>query len=1434
MMASPASTVGFAFTDNRDPWYWTIEDVVHALCSPDDPNFPDSTKLAKTIRENRLWGASLLIHVNNATLKDDLDVKPLGERTAVLLLIEDLRSRSAKYQQHVQKISASVAPLSYAGGSVVSPHLARFPPPQANYPIMRYLNEPSEPPHSREISTLSVGAPINAGQHEARPLQAEEPQAPIPPPLKDISDPSYSPPSILDDKDETDVHTAADLPPFSRPNDSPLANGSLQGDLDGRSSHEHESGRALRAGETYVMDETGRKRRKLQLGAPEILGVTHQDPGVANEVSREVAVEMGQLSANSPQTGMEFQLPYVDPSVECNGLQTIDDQEETVIDSDISSSVNVRRSSPEILATVQEINDTAEDFTVSVEDKLPNSHPSSPDALPAPADHNPHVVDIFQPTEEADLTICQDQLTVADGLDQEQEDPVWQPGMVDGTQAAQEIDELNRMRSASPDNSTALKDNLRGATNILPQSDIVERSQDFEQSDPVDSPEGIPLKPGVVVIDAKGRKRLIPISIVKPFAEQPDELYPNPVPLPLAEGIESIVQIPTPNGNQQRATTPHTTPSSMRKREPSQMYLGPKALHVDELFYGDTAMGGKITYMDSHDAITCLSTDEDHPDDFVLLSSDLFANGLRTYVNNRMKYFLNSKPILLPIGNRTQYGVIPYPVRILRKHQPPSLTLFSSSAAADGAIRVMLSEWLAADGVAPSGHPFNDQSDGVHAFNVPQDSSLLSHLGENEIRDFDYLEKWNHQAKGQEVLPLYGDSGSEGEYDLDTWQEMEEEQSTKLERHVGKSRGKYLTAFAVSDTIEESIEQMTEEWNAKKLPLLERKAWRLWAKSRRDRSSQHQLQSLAEDIAKLEHRLAKLKNRLKAELWSKALQLKKQCKCLQLTINYLEASNWTTNILRLKQAPRKLEKSTDRHSSRKAEIKLEPLLDGDEELESYESADESSNDSLDGFIVEDGVESGYNHGDESIDMLPDDDVSESARISPVTAALGDDIINHSDDVNRTLVPNIHANSPIFTPSTPSSLSPCPTHVITDKPATPGDLHGIVTDGKVPPKPHTGLDNSNTDPSTERGMTWDNVIDLTQLSDPDTLEVPASPPPRIKEESYRIRTPPRDNADPFQRARKAKTEFKQPPMVSPHIVDLENEGQSQSQQRSSPSKQQLPGLWELSKIGALKWELLAERQDRRRLLTWIMLHTPEDTLEDVLTATQDRASAEIQLDIWKALKAIGKHRRKLREGNSEGIMQVSSWYNSWHNCKIFLHQAGIPPKCLESTINNDLGFDEFYDFMLEVFSRMEADRLSKHTISSSRGFHGNKRQLRLDGDPDTSSTPYKKRKYAVPESQEAAQLRFSAQERARERDERQKLLQTELKRSGMDSGDASAMIVNGKAGDEMITINPEIGRRIQPHQLQGIQFMWGEIVSDQTGMQGCLLAHTMGLGKTMQV
>lgn len=103
--------------------------------------------------------------------------------------------------------------------------------------------------------------------------------------------------------------------------------------------------------------------------------------------------------------------------------------------------------------------------------------------------------------------------------------------------------------------------------------------------------------------------------------------------------------------------------------------------------------------------------------------------------------------------------------------------------------------------------------------------------------------------------------------------------------------------------------------------------------------------------------------------------------------------------------------------------------------------------------------------------------------------------------------------------------------------------------------------------------------------------------------------------------------------------------------------------------------------------------------------------------------------------------------------------------------------------------------------------------------------------------EARELRESNQERIEQQRQRRLELQAKLASQGIStSSDSTHIIINeGKHDDEgFIYIDETIGKRIKPHQIAGVRFMWEQIVTDVKNMQGCLLAHTMGLGKTMQV
>lgn len=105
-----------------------------------------------------------------------------------------------------------------------------------------------------------------------------------------------------------------------------------------------------------------------------------------------------------------------------------------------------------------------------------------------------------------------------------------------------------------------------------------------------------------------------------------------------------------------------------------------------------------------------------------------------------------------------------------------------------------------------------------------------------------------------------------------------------------------------------------------------------------------------------------------------------------------------------------------------------------------------------------------------------------------------------------------------------------------------------------------------------------------------------------------------------------------------------------------------------------------------------------------------------------------------------------------------------------------------------------------------------------------------------ENAEARDRREQEQQRVREQEARRKILQQKLSRSVADLDvDPARIIINEAKLEEQgfIYVNDQIARRIKKHQIEGVRFMWDQVITNSTP-QGCLLAHTMGLGKTMQM
>ena len=933
-------------------------------------------------------------------------------------------------------------------------------------------------------------------------------------------------------------------------------------------------------------------------------------------------------------------------------------------------------------------------------------------------------------------------------------------------------------------------------------------------------------KPGETVIDSNGRKRMRPILISQPesdAAASSDHSFNED-----DEALEPQRTSQSPTQMETQIYQGKVAAIKVAKRA----YLGARAYPVERIFYGATKMGQEVDH------------EVDDSENFTILSSQLIGNGHRTYVNNRLKYFLSHPETrLYRQGGEELVGFAPYPERIAKRHAKLSMSLFSRSAKGSiTAIREDRMKW--------------ERS--IETKNPGLDDLLISTLGENEVNDWDYLEKWKFQADAGELLPIYGESGSEGEYDLDTWREMEEENS-EISRQSVTSKSKKIDEQEVDEAIDETITSIVEDWKNRKLPKIESTGWRLWIKSRRDNNKHEQIDFLKEEIDRLERRLSKLKGEIRKESWSSALQVKKQSKVLQESVFDRESCHWKIRVLQSKTPPQKPPPRTTART-KKVEIPLEPLAEDEEDLEESSSSVGGSDSDLDGFIVGDEAEA--EEPPEPSSGFPTTDANSGVDVD------GDS--NVLDDVSPQYISESESEDDMVSLSSlklqeqdPSRRS---SHIAAeDEPTANKNRPGARP--LTAARPGAELSHHPV------------VIDLTQQSDS-----PEPEPAPTKDQSLQVKTPSQNlsDDDPFRRNRTAKSEFKTPV----NIVDLENDSQPSIEgnrvqlesipealtlrrrgtassksisvsSRSSttevaggtgddeksrgdvifqPGRDPIEEVDKISKTSLRHWK---ERQDRHRLLVCLISrydHKQRTVCADLLKTYE--SYEPLETDVWIGMRMLRQHRQKFRgldPEHSQALMCITSWWISFSQCSYATLEIGINVQDVRLAQEDEDNFEEFFKLLSRILKLYESGPFG-YPSSSQPNLEDTptkKRQKILRDDPDDAPSSQKKRKYAVQESAEARDLRADAQQRVRDRDARQKQLQSQLQEMGLNEMDPSQMIVNaGKFEDQaFIHLNPKIARLIQPHQLSGVQFMWREIVDVK---EGCLLAHTMGLGKTMQV
>ena len=896
--------------------------------------------------------------------------------------------------------------------------------------------------------------------------------------------------------------------------------------------------------------------------------------------------------------------------------------------------------------------------------------------------------------------------------------------------------------------------------------------------------------PGTVMIDEQGRKRLRPISISQPNVSTEELGFLVP-----ASGEDS----------KQRQY------GRKMKRTPDQLYLGVDSLSVDRIFYGDVGLEKEIEHNLAFDS-TIQEDPESEFESFKILSQDICSNGQRLYVNNRMRHFLLRPRLILERGGIEHVGIITYPERLGKKHYPLSITIFSKSRDGITASRSNRSKWIR-DHAAPSPTDPN-----IESFNVAD--PVFAH-DENKDSEWAALEKWKYLDGQDGVLPLYGDSGSEGEYELDTWREIEQEQGT-ITRPLRQSKHQKLTNEEVNEAINNAITQLIQDWSLKRLPKLQEKAWRFWAKSRRDGNATLQIRVLNFETEKLDGRINNLRKEIAKEIWSKTSEVANQCKIMQPSLFDREDNKWRIALLRSTREPAKPLPVPKKSKAARLPNSLEELKEDEEDLETDREASESADDdSLNDFVVEDEIELDHNEA-----VLGDDDLS---MPDPDDDAKFNDLATHAQETS----------DPAVQRAKDDGLGPTEQNV----PELDNFL-GSLNDDSIVFEHDTPLSLNHRDRETLQNQhVTSTFIDLTQHSD--SIEpIDPSVKPEI---DYAIRTPPlfdsENDSDVFRRSRGKKTPvFRKPisALESSKVIDLDTDS---TEAETELTPRALPAYTDVDAIRAMDAFELVQQQDRKRLIIWMLAHTPTLRREGSFDYLRHSSFYRSRKDVAIALQCLRGYEERIRGKDpelSESIIQIAVWQVCW-TVPIKADRSGLRVRHVVATLEDKDGYGPFYDFLLECM-----DYYTKVQDPPDEVLSAKKREKIVQEDSEDSHiNPMRKRKYRVQESQATLDKRRAARDRLLadgERRRREERRREELKDrfAGVQKEEVNTLgvVVNpGKMEyQDFVYLNPRFGNgvRLRPHQKEGLQFLWREVTADHDDLQGCLLAQTMGLGKTMQI
>lgn len=680
-------------------------------------------------------------------------------------------------------------------------------------------------------------------------------------------------------------------------------------------------------------------------------------------------------------------------------------------------------------------------------------------------------------------------------------------------------------------------------------------------------------------------------------------------------------------------------------------------------------------------------------------------------------------------------------------------------------------------------------------------------------------------VEGDDGYAIFGDSGDEGEYDEETWVEIQAEIEESRDRVVSAGT---LTSAAVNAAIDEAIAEMIVEWNTQKLPKTQAKGYRMWNKATRNHDGAQKVFDSTFWFNRFEDSIIRLRAAITSDVWTKAAAVKFQCRSLEESVFQREEQKYYLSILQGKEPPLR----PDRATLTKARNQDRPEIPEGEEL--LESDPESLSD--DGFIEDDTSDSrSIPFEVPSITTLPVNDQAASDLELPAA-----DFAETDTDAMSTAEPE-----------SPAAM---------DEPAEPIEQSSTDSDDEIrgstrrrairyyspvetvtpsrKPRPSQHVHESDTE----------STID----SDLDALpRLPNSKWRKVGTENEPIELMSSSPSAPEFQARHSSFGSIRTPSLNPDTASTRSSIVSGRLRLKSSVNDLGPRLDDIEAIRDLEWETIEDMVDNRRALAKAVYELEIEyamKLQAYLQKTAEHNGRAREL-LKNAVLLYGEEDPVNRDQpfvHSLGLLFVT-YDNSMDCMQEPALSGGLLSDTYQAVDEGSTAFFRLLDRVLKAYC--DSGSLKKRT--------GKKRKSDeidiLDGLPDDSDilTPSddldqdqenveapgtrsaKKRKKKVLQSQEAQTQQFDDRIRIAEQELRRTAALQKMKDMVDNAdGDLDEAALHPVSFDLVapIYLDPHIGKKVKPHQENGIQFMWREL----TAGKGCMLAHTMGLGKTMQV